>query len=278
MSFKKKLLVRSRNLRKKVKKLVETRLKFLGSGSAWPIPRLGCKCYVCEDARREDSKSRRTRPSILLEHGNKKILVDCTPDFYSQMIREEVEDLDYLLISHIHNDHVAGLDDILPVIERKNEKMTLVTSEEVYKELKKKFDYLMGNFNEKLLKFGDYLEIDGLKISYVPVMHGVYTLGFIFEGNKKIVYLSDITHPLEKKFLEKIMSADYLILDGSEIASRSPRFHLSLESQLEMALEAKAKNVIFTHIGHGCPLHEELEELVKKLHPNSRIAYDGMII
>lgn len=136
----------------------------------------------------------------------------------------------------------------------------------------------MEEFDERLLAYGENLEIDDLKISFVPVRHGSYTLAFTFEGSKRFAYFSDISHPLRKEYLQKIMNMDYLVLDGSEIMKKSPEFHLSLEKQLEMAREAKAKNIIFTHIGHRCPPHEELERIVRLVYSESKIAYDGMVI
>ena len=94
------------------------RLIFLGTGTSQGVPMIGCKCDVCSS---NDPRDKRLRSSVYVEYEGLKILVDAGPDFRQQMLREDLSDLDAILLTHNHKDHTGGLDDIraLNYIERK---------------------------------------------------------------------------------------------------------------------------------------------------------------
>src|SRR5206468_10470728 len=83
-------------------------LTVLGSGTSMGVPTLGCDCAVCRSA---DPHDRRTRPSILVEYNGRVVLIDTTPDFREQAIREHIRRLDAVLYTHTHADHILGIDD-----------------------------------------------------------------------------------------------------------------------------------------------------------------------
>ncbi len=87
----------------------ETKLTFLGTGTSQGIPVIGCHCPVCSSS---DQKDKRLRSSALIEHQGLKILIDAGPDFRQQLLREGVDNLDAILITHEHKDHTGGLDDV----------------------------------------------------------------------------------------------------------------------------------------------------------------------
>src|SRR5208282_4416935 len=97
-------------------------LTVLGSGTSMGVPTLGCDCAVC---RSSDPHDRRTRPSILLEYADKNVLIDTTPDFREQAIREGIRRLDAVLYTHAHADHILGLDDVRPLSFQRPEKIPL---------------------------------------------------------------------------------------------------------------------------------------------------------
>src|SRR5208337_3522415 len=87
-------------------------LTVLGSGTSMGVPTLGCDCAVCHSS---DPRDRRTRPSILEEYAGKTVLIDSTPDFCEQAIREHSRRLDAVLYTHSHADHILGLHDLRPL-------------------------------------------------------------------------------------------------------------------------------------------------------------------
>src|SRR5437763_1542293 len=87
-------------------------LTVLGSGTSMGVPTIGCDCAVCHSS---DPHDRRTRPSVLVEYDGRVVLIDSTPDFYQQAIRERITHLDAVLYTHAHADHILGIDDLRPL-------------------------------------------------------------------------------------------------------------------------------------------------------------------
>lgn len=87
------------------------RLTFLGTGTSVGVPTIGCKCRVCQSS---DIHDKRLRASVFVETGDTRVLIDCGPDFRQQMLGQEFRKIDAVLLTHIHYDHVGGLDDLRP--------------------------------------------------------------------------------------------------------------------------------------------------------------------
>src|SRR5882762_6444639 len=87
-------------------------LTVLGSGTSMGVPTLGCECAVC---RSPNPRDRRSRPSVLIDFGGNTVLIDTTPDFREQALREKIRKIDAVLYTHAHADHVLGLDDLRPL-------------------------------------------------------------------------------------------------------------------------------------------------------------------
>ncbi|MDD6378218.1 MAG: MBL fold metallo-hydrolase, partial [Prevotella sp.] len=86
-------------------------LTFLGTGTSQGVPLIGCNCAVC---RSKDPRDSRLRTSALLETPATRVLIDCGPDFRQQILRQPFRKIDGVLLTHIHYDHVGGLDDLRP--------------------------------------------------------------------------------------------------------------------------------------------------------------------
>ncbi len=87
------------------------KITFLGTGTSTGVPVLACDCEVC---RSEDDKDKRTRTSLMVQSETTTLIVDTGPDFRNQMLREKVKDIDAVIFTHAHKDHIAGLDDVRP--------------------------------------------------------------------------------------------------------------------------------------------------------------------
>ncbi|MBQ5807690.1 MAG: MBL fold metallo-hydrolase, partial [Tidjanibacter sp.] len=84
-------------------------LTFLGTGTSQGVPMIGCDCRVCSST---DQRDKRLRTSAMVDDGTTRIIIDCGPDFRYQMLREGVKDIDAILLTHQHTDHIIGLDDV----------------------------------------------------------------------------------------------------------------------------------------------------------------------
>src|SRR2546429_2219224 len=92
--------------------MMKATLTVLGSGTSMGVPTLGCDCAVCHSA---DGRDRRTRPSIMIEYGGKVVLIDTSPDFFAQAIRERITRVHAVFYTHTHADHILGIYDLRPL-------------------------------------------------------------------------------------------------------------------------------------------------------------------
>lgn len=250
---------------------MKARLTVLGSGTSMGVPTIGCTCAVCHSA---DPHDRRTRPSVLIEYGGKFVLIDTTPDFREQAIREKITQIDAVLYTHTHADHILGLDDLRPLSYHRSGKIPLYARPEAAEFIRNMFryifdaDYKFGGLAQVELRGIDgALELFGAKIVPVPVIHGDaeifgYRLG-------SAAYLTDFSAVPESS-LELLQGLDVLFLDA--LRYKPHPTHSTVEHSLEIADRVGAKRVFFTHICHDLP-HAETNA---KLPPHVRLAHDGM--
>jgi phosphoribosyl 1,2-cyclic phosphate phosphodiesterase len=162
-------------------------LTVLGSGTSMGVPTLGCDCAIC---RSSDPHDRRTRPSVMLEYAGKVVLIDTTPDFYGQAIREHITRVDAVFYTHTHADHILGIDDLRPLsYAHKPNKLPLFARPEAAAFLRKMFSYIFdANY-----KFGGLpqlelrpiegpVELFGARFEPVTLIHGESEIyGFLSE-------------------------------------------------------------------------------------------------
>jgi phosphoribosyl 1,2-cyclic phosphate phosphodiesterase len=118
-------------------------LTVLGSGTSMGVPTLGCTCAVCQSS---DPRDRRTRPSIMLEYAAKVVLIDTTPDFYAQAIREQIRRVDAVFFTHTHADHILGIDDLRPLsYAHKPKKLPLYARPDAAAFLRRMFSYIFDS-------------------------------------------------------------------------------------------------------------------------------------
>lgn len=251
---------------------MQATLTVLGSGTSMGVPTIGCDCAVC---RSSDPHDRRLRPSILLSYAGRNVMIDSTPDFREQALRENLTQLDAVLYTHTHADHILGIDDLRPLTyQHKPGKMPLYAAPHNCDFLRNMFRYIF----EATYKFGGLplvdlhpiegpLDLFGARFEPITVIHGeTPILGFRFGS---AAYLTDHSSvPAES--LEKLRGLDILFLDALRYHPHPT--HSTVEQSLQIAAEVKPKRTFFTHVCHDLP-HDETNA---KLPPNVRLAYDGM--
>ena len=247
-------------------------LTVLGSGTSMGVPTIGCSCAVCHS---DDPRDRRTRPSVMIEYAGKVVLIDTTPDFHAQAIREQIQRVDAVLYTHTHADHILGLDDLRPLsYYHKPNKLPLYARPEAVEILRNMFryifdaDYKFGGLAQVELKNLDGpFELFGVRVQPVPVIHGDAEICGFRLGS--MAYLTDFSEVPEASY-PQLQGLDVLFLDA--LRHMPHPTHSTVENSLKVAARCQAKRVFFTHICHDLP-HEETN---KTLPENVRLSFDGL--
>jgi phosphoribosyl 1,2-cyclic phosphate phosphodiesterase len=246
-------------------------LTVLGSGTSMGVPTIGCQCAVC---RSSDPADRRTRPSILVDYDGHRVLIDTTPDFREQAIREGIRHLDAVLYTHAHADHILGLDDLRPLTFRGEGQLPLYAQEPALKRIEHMFSYIFeGNYKYgglarvKLNRLNGPLELHGATFVPVPVLHGDAEIcGFRFGS---AAYLTDFSE-IPKESLELLRDLDIVFLDALR---RKPHpTHSTVANSLELVERIQPRRAFFTHISHDLEHASTNEQLPLHI----RLAHDGL--
>ncbi|MFB3815117.1 MAG: MBL fold metallo-hydrolase [Terriglobales bacterium] len=247
-------------------------LTVMGSGTSMGVPTIGCDCRVCHST---DPRDKRTRPSVLVQYGGQTVLIDTTPDFREQAIRENLRRLDAVIYTHAHADHILGLDDLRPLsFHRPNGKIPLYANEQTADVIRSVFRYIFdsdykygGLAQVELCTIQGPVSLFGATFEPVTVLHGdAEIFGFRFGS---AAYLTDFSNVPELS-MAKLRDLDILFLDA--LRYRPHPTHSTVENSIRIANELKAKRVFFTHICHDLP-HEDTNAT---LPPHVRLSYDGL--
>ena len=236
------------------------------------VPTIGCDCAVCHS---RDPKDRRTRPSVLVEYAGRAVIIDTTPDFREQAIRENIRALDAVVYTHAHADHILGIDDLRPLsfLHRPN-KLPLYARIQDADFIRSMFRYV---FDAKY-KFGGLPQVElkiitgpidlfGVQFEPITVIHGETEIfGFRFGS---AAYLTDHSM-IPEASLERLQDLDILFLDA--LRYKPHPTHSTVENSLRIVERVRPRRAFFTHICHDLP-HEETNAT---LPANVRLSYDGM--
>lgn len=252
----------------------QIKITFLGTGTSTGVPMVACNCEVCTSA---DPNDKRLRSSIMVQSASTTIIVDATPDFRYQMLRENVRHVDAILLTHSHKDHIAGVDDTRPFqffsykpTEIYGNKMSV---EGVRNEIPYAFDQTKYPGIPKVNLHEISLEpfIIG-NIPVIPVLvwhHKMPVFGFRFGS---FTYITDANRidDCEKK---KIMGSEILVLNA--LRNEPHISHFTLQQAVSLVKELNIPTAYFTHISHQLGLHKEVNKLLPK---GMALAYDGLKI
>lgn len=244
----------------------------LGTGTSKGVPEIGCDCFVCKS---EEGKDKRTRSSILVKTMGMNLLIDASPDFRQQALKNNINHIDALLLTHIHYDHVGGIDDLRPFCL--NGDIPVFCREDVDLDLKRRIDYCFKDkkypgvpaFNTNIINNETFL-IKGVKIIPISVNHGQLPIVGFRIGD--FAYITDCKTIAEEE-KSKLKGLDVLILNA--LRDREHFAHLTIHEAIELIDELKPRRAFLTHFCHEAGTHESLcRSLPKGVAP----AFDGQII
>ncbi len=257
----------------------------LGSGTSTGVPEWRCECAVCRDARTPESRNHRTRASIHLEKDGNHLQIDCGPDFLSQIDDCRIPRLDAVLFTHNHNDHIAGVNDLVLPCRKQDMDLPVYASEETLALLRRNFDYLFtkatyqGGGVAHLLphEVGERFELLSFEVTPLPVVHGmVDCLGFRFDD---FGYVPDVK-VMPRTSLELLRGVTNLIIDGLSFNPQHPT-HQSIGQAIDLIQILRPQQAWLTHLSHRVDHNrfpEQCEEHGLQLPPNVALAWDGQVI
>lgn len=235
------------------------------------VPTIGCRCRVCTSS---DPHDRRTRPSIMLQYDGRCVLIDTTPDFREQAIREQITHIDAILYTHAHADHILGLDDVRPLSFRNEGKIPLYANESTATALESIFRYIFdanykygGIARVEMKRINGAVQLFGALFEPVEILHGDASIhGFRFG---RAAYLTDFSE-IPPQSMQRLRELDILFLDA--LRHRPHPTHSTVENSLRLVEKLKPSRAFFTHISHDLA-HEETN---RSLPEHVRLAHDGL--
>lgn len=248
------------------------KITFLGTGTSSGVPMIGCSCAVCSS---KDPFDKRLRSSILVESDTTSIVVDTTPDFRYQMLRANVKQLEAVLFTHPHKDHIAGLDDIRAYNYFQNQPMKVFVNDITEAAIRKEFSYIFSDFKYPGIPDISMHKIDSnafvvgdIPVLPVSVWHlKMPVIGFRFGD---FTYITDANR-IEENEMEKIRGSKAIVLNA--LRREKHISHFNLQEAIDMVHALGVPEAYFTHISHQLGKHSEINP---ELPPGIRLAHDDL--
>lgn len=253
---------------------IDTRINvtILGCGTSKGVPEVGCECEICMS---KDPRDKKLRASALVDTAGMRILIDPSPDFRQQALKHRLIDVDAVLVTHSHYDHVGGFDDLRPFCAP--ERLNVYLRKDVNSDLHHRLDYCFRDHLYPGVPTFEMQEIDnkdffirGLRITPVEVMHGnLPIVGF------RIGKFAYITHAktISDEERDKLRGLDVLIINA--LRDLDHFAHLTIEEALAVIDDLKPRQAFLTHMNHEAGKYEDL---IRRLPDNVCPCYDGLKI
>ncbi len=247
-------------------------IEFLGTGTSTGVPQIGCECEVC---RSQNPKDKRLRTSAIVRVGEASLMIDCGPDFRTQILRASSQKIDAILLTHIHFDHVGGVEDLRPYCLDKP--FNIYAQPQVLDGLKARIPYCFGDHHYPgIPKFdlhpldGNEFVVNGIRILPLPLMH--YKLPIFGYRIGSMAYITD-TNLIPEETFHRLQGVETLVINALRFEPHLS--HFSLKESLAAIERIEPRKAYLIHMSHGIGLHEETS---KMLPSNVSLAYDTQIV
>ena len=235
---------------------------------------IACPCEVCASL---DKRDKRLRSSILVQSATTRIVIDTTPDFRYQMLRADLKELDAVLFTHPHKDHLAGLDDVRAYNFFQRRPMDLYANEMTQESIVREFPYAFAD-----VKYPGIPDLRLNRIDKEPFMVGdihvqpiqvwhlkMPVLGFRFG---KFTYITDANR-IEEEEKEKIRGSEQIVLNA--LRHEKHVSHYTLEEAIAEVRDLGIPRAWFTHISHQLGRYADTNPT---LPAGMELAYDGLVL
>lgn len=252
------------------------KVTFLGTGTSGGIPLPGCRCRVCTSP---DPRDSRLRSSILVETGDRTILIDASPDLRTQLLTHNISNIDTILLTHSHRDHIAGLDELASLYYLRKSPFELLAEETTLRTVRHVHFYIFGEkpypgaprFAIKTIKPFESIWCGRVEVLPLRVFHArMPIVGFLIGG--RLAYITDASC-LPASAIEKVKGCAVLVINALR---REPHpAHLNLAQALSVIKSIKPEQAYLIHLSHQMGTHEEVSRM---LPGGVALAHDGLYI
>ncbi len=248
----------------------------LGCGSSPGVPIPGCSCAVCTS---NDPRNRRRRPSILIARGDAVVLVDTPADCREQLLDAGVKHLDGVIYTHMHADHVHGIDDLRGLNYVMGRDIDVYGDAANLAEIRSRFAYCFADTTDKLRyrprltphEVEDRFAIAGLLFTAFPQPHGPHTLPTMGLRVGDFAYSTDVNELTDEA--ERVLAGIHTWV--VDCLSDYPNFaHAHLDLTLEWIDRVRPARVVLTHMNHTVDYAEWAAMLPAGVEPG----YDGLVL
>ena len=250
----------------------QVKVTFLGTGTSIGVPVITCDCPVCVST---DQRDKRMRTSAMIEVNGHTFVIDCGPDFRHQMLRQKVMNLDAVIFTHEHRDHIAGLDDVRAFNYVLNKKIDIYGTPQVMEAIRIEFPYIFSEsryFGAPQLTIhpidDQKFTILGVEFTPIQVLHEKLPVMGFRVGD--FTYITDASYISDLE-LEKIKGSRVIVLNALRTSKHVS--HFSVSEAVEILKKLKPEAAFLTHLSHFVGLHEAVNA---KLPDFVRLAYDGL--
>lgn len=250
-------------------------LTLLGTGTSMGVPIISCECPVCTST---NPKNQRTRAGVHVRNGDRGFLIDTGPELRMQMLRENIRDIDAVVYTHAHADHILGLDDLRIFGFRYEDPVPLYCEESVEATLRRTFAYAFDEHyssahSRPRLTFRSIdespFEVSGLWIRPIRLLHGqLPILGFRIGD---VAFCTDASRIPDHSW-PLLQHLRVLVLGA--IGNKPHPTHFNIAQALEVVDQVRPRQTYLTHISHVLD-HEETNG---RLPPGVELGYDGLTI